>query len=171
MITASLLLIAAAPASAATPASNIPAAVNAADPVVPLRAIVTPALACERQFDAERRQLADERRKIDAMPSWSAAEQAQWHAAWQVHDGKDREFKERRGKVCKTEESFERLKAHLARMRPDLSPGEVHLFALGFFHDLRRTAEYAADFATGYNARQYSPPPPPPTSSRSNPGT
>ena len=151
-------------------ALGAPAAIVPADPFVALRAIVAPALACERKYDAERRQLSDEQHKIDTMYSGSATE-AQWHVAREAHDAKDRAFRDRRGKVCKSEQAFERLKARLSQMRPDLSPSEVHLFALGFFHDLRRTAEYAADFGAGYNARQYSPPrAPPPSPPRSKTG-
>ena len=168
MKAAALFLI----ASIAAPQTVLaaPAKIASTDAFGSMRAVVAPALACERTFDAERRKLAEEQRTIDAMPTRTGAEQAQWHAAWETHDAKDRAFKDRRGKVCKSEEAFERLKARLAQMRPDLSPGEVHTFALGFFQDLRRTAEYAADFAAGSNAQQYTPIPAPPAP-RSNSGT
>ncbi|MFM5955456.1 MAG: hypothetical protein ACKOPE_14300 [Novosphingobium sp.] len=158
MMSAALLVLAAATAPA--------------DSFVSLRAIVAPTLACERTVDGERRQLEIARRKIDAMPAYSVTEQQQWQAAWDANIAKEQEFKVRRAAACKTDTAFEKMKAELARMRPDLGPYEVHQFAIGFFQDLRRTAEYAADFKAGHNARQYAPPSaPPPPAARLKAGT
>lgn len=146
----------------AAPGQPAPPRALPSDPFESLWSIVAPALACERIFDAERRKFADEQRRINSLPARSAAEQKQWHDAWEANDAKEQEFKDRRETACKAGDSFDRLKVRLRQMRSDLSSGEVHTFALGFFHDLRRTSEYAADFGSGHDARQYTPPPAPP---------
>ena len=132
------------------------------DPFVSIRATVATTLACERSFDTERRQLADAMKRVDALPQYTAQELELWHKAYAEQRSREGDFKSRRAVACKNESAFERMKAELRKLRPDLSPGEVHVFALGLFHDLRRTAEYAADFSAGYNASQYTPPPAPP---------
>ena len=142
----------------------------AADPFVALRETVAPTLACERSFDAERRQIIDAGRAVWALPRGTAAEQDAWSKAYAAVEESDRAMKTRRSAMCKDTVTFEQLKARLAKLRPDLPPGDVHRWALGFFHELRRTAEYAADFKDGYAADHYTPPPAPPAPARRTPG-
>jgi hypothetical protein len=119
-------------------------------------------LKCERGFDVQRRKQADEWRILDRMPYDTTADKDNWQKQWNDLNAKKQQFLQVRAEACKAGFHLDRLKLLLARLRPDLPPNKLQIFASGFSSEVRKLDEAAADFRDKYYSDQYAPPSPPP---------